>query len=356
MRLSNKWVYSILLSASVFAGAYGSQALAAAPIDMPLNTWVARALPEDPGTSPWGEMKHMRIAHNPVNGRLYFNGGDFTGASGLNNAGSAYATDGSFFASGRNEIYSYSIEGGDWSQEQEYCRGDGGYYPAGPDQTGWVYDSIRKQFWMIPGYTTDGALANCTTTKMLKGTMMAFDPVAKTWNHNPATPFTLPDVTSSSRKFAQYDPFTDTIIRFSAGSRVEIYDIAKNTWSSESLLGGISSENTGFEYTALDVEGRAIYMVPVKTTVAKNLTGRIEKLIRYNIDTQTAEYLADLPLIVGKENIYTVWDSLNKVVLMTVYGSKNAIEIYVYHPDTKPGCCASRSASEFCYCRYPRSY
>ena len=84
----------------------------AAPIDIPLRTWIAVPTPEDnpagPDTSfldgyrgpagacPNGECKHVRVAHNPDNGRIYFNGGDYDPGSGT------------------NQMWSYSIADGDW--------------------------------------------------------------------------------------------------------------------------------------------------------------------------------------------------------------------------------------------------
>src|SRR6185503_4382224 len=50
----------------------------AAPIDLPIKTWVKRRLPlAGQGPCPYG-CKHMRLAVNPVNGRIYFEGGDYS--------------------------------------------------------------------------------------------------------------------------------------------------------------------------------------------------------------------------------------------------------------------------------------
>ncbi len=266
-----------LLVASLFA----ASSTLAAPIDIPLNTWVARPVPAV-GEGPSGGMKHIRIAHNgghktDSNGRLYFSGGDYSGPE--------------FFGSGRNEVYSYSIEDNDWRLEHPYCPEDGDYQPAGPDQVGWVYDSRRNLFWMTPGYTSPGSRRNCNEGNTWKGTLgntlMAFNPVTKKWMHDPEKPRTLPsNATPSIRKFAHYDPVTDTIIRFGqGGARVEIYDIENDEWTLKNLPSDIAEAFLGWDYTALDVVGRAIYTVAVFK----------DKLIRYDIDTQTAAYVSDLP-------------------------------------------------------------
>lgn len=140
MKQRNKGLCGGLIAANLLS----SGLVVAAPINIPL-TWVERPVPAV-GEGPSGGMKHVRIAHNRDNGRLYFSGGDFVGPE--------------FFASGRNEIYSYSIQDEDWRQERPYCPADGDYQSARPDQTSWVYDTKRKLFWVTPGYTSPGSRIN----------------------------------------------------------------------------------------------------------------------------------------------------------------------------------------------------
>jgi len=282
-------------------------AVADSKIDVPINTWIERALPAI-GEGPVGDVKHIRIAHNSHNGRLYFQGGDHTGLEFLN--------------SGRNEIYSYSIENNDWRQEHPYCAEADEYQPAGPDQHGWVYDSKRKLFWMTPGYTSPGSLQYCETDKMLLGTMMAFDPATKKWIYD--TEWEQP-IRPTNRKFAQYDPVTDSIIRFAA-STVEIYDISNNTWTINGLAGLGNGAKLGFDYTAIDVPGRVIYMVSPTEG----------KLLSYDIATQAATYISELPTgIIGLESNYLAWDSLNQVLLWIVNpNSEDLIAFFAYKPET----------------------
>ena len=110
---------------------------AAKPIDIPLKTWIARKLPAlGKGPAATGA-KHIRLAHNGENGRIYFCGGDYGGLK--------------HNQSGRNELWSYSIAGGDWKLEYPYTGPAGDVQPSHPDETGWTYDSRRKVFWMVPG-------------------------------------------------------------------------------------------------------------------------------------------------------------------------------------------------------------
>ncbi len=273
---------------------------------IPDDTWVAVKLPGI-GKAPFGEMKHMRLAYNSKNKRIYFLGGDFAGER--------------FYASGRNEIYSYSIEQNKWYKEQGYCRNDGTYYPPGPDQVGWVYDSKRDLFWMLPGYTSPGSKNNCQDRDKMIGEIMAFDPNTKTWifeNRSLAGREFL-----SLRKFAQYDPKTDSIIRFAwtgSGPRVEIYNISQDKWTTKLYK---SDARLGFDYTAMDLKRRVIYMVSPYEG----------KLMEYNMDDMSIRYISDLPIgAVSPENTYPVWDSNNEVLLWFVYGSKKPLRLFVYDP------------------------
>lgn len=304
-----------LIMASLLSGGYTM----AAPIDIPLNTWVAWPVPAV-GDGPSDGMKHVRIAHNSENGRLYFSGGDYVGPE--------------FLASGRNEIYSYSIQDSDWRQEHPYCPEDGDYQPAGPDQVGWVYDSRRNLFWMTPGYTSPGSANNCNPREgetgwkgTLTNKLMAFNPETQKWIYDSNNPRSLPPGPPSNRKFAHYDPVTDTIIRlaWTGSASVEIYDITNDQWAVRGLSSVVSNARVGFDYSALDVAGRAIYLV-------SPYEGR---LIRYDIELQTAGYVSDLPTgPVEKENTYLTWDSVNQVMLWMVANANQSIDFYVYHPNT----------------------
>jgi hypothetical protein len=280
----------------------------AAQIDIPLDTWVARPLPGI-GKAPASGQKHERVAYNPLNGRLYYLGGDYAGPN--------------YGASGRNEVYSYSVESDEWIQEQPYCRSDKGYQPSGPDQVGWTYDSKRKVFWMFPGYMTRTSQTNCADSdKVLLGQIMSFDPVTKTWAFENRTNSTGGP---SIKKFGHYDPVTDTFIRFAwmGYPRMEIYHIDSDTWEYKTFSKDFDSAYLGYDYNAMDAVDRVLYVVSA-------LEG---KLLKYDMDTRALSYISDLPTgPTQREGNYPLWDSVNRVLLWAVGGSGTPTSFYVYHP------------------------
>ena len=126
--------------------------------------------------------KHQSWAKNPNNGLWYELGGDWPGTS-------PYET------SYRQEMHTWDLvaraagnESAGWATEQPYCRTDGGMQPKHPDYMGWVWDSRRQVFVMLPGLyeVGSGLCANETVTAQSDGNqfifregVMAYDPVAK---------------------------------------------------------------------------------------------------------------------------------------------------------------------------------
>jgi hypothetical protein len=261
----------------------------------------------------------MRLTHNPVNGRIYFCGGD-------------YSTDDGFLDSGRNEMYSYELATDTWRLEFPYCAPSGQVQPSHPDEVGWAYDTTRNKFWMIPGYmgdsgpgSADGGLCPNPVSSMIRWEIMTFDPVAKTW--------TLPNVpepnvpTLGDDGFAQYDPVTDTIIQFwyNGNAGVGIYDIKANTWSKVVTTIGADLSK---EFTAFDPVDRVIYVIE----------GYQNKVYRYAIDTQSLTVFADAPAGTGRAQSHPVWDPINRVMLWFDYccnAPESSSTFRAFHPDTK---------------------
>lgn len=274
------------------------------PIAIPANTFIARRFPgRGKGV---GGGKHLRIVHRPEDGRLYFLGGDYSGPGGMD--------------SGRNEIYSYSIKGDDWRLEWPYCGPPGSVQPSHPDQVGWVYDTTRKLFWMIPGYMGgDTGKCNQAGSKLIRFQIMTFDPSNRSW----AVPgIELPYKPPGNYKIAQYDPVTDTILVFGASAPdVYILDLKRGTWLRKRFSG---SANLGKEYTAIDPERRVIYVIEPKQA----------KLYRYDIDLQELAPIADAPRGSDYDTTMPVWDSVNRVLLFPQYGKTSDIRLHVFHPDT----------------------
>jgi Bacterial Ig domain len=280
-------------------------------INIPSNTWIARPAPEvDKGPCPLGDCKDMRLAYNPDNRRIYFLGGDYgySGAVGR--------------SSGRNELYSYSILNGDWQLETPYCLTNGDPQPNGPDEVGWVYDTGRHIFWMKPGYQWDNSNL-CPQSNLIKGKLMTFDPITRKWDVPPRQIIYAGEIND----FIQYDPISDTLIGFvfdgGAGASSIVYDIATDTWET-TVHGG--NERFGSAYSALDVEGRVIYLIDSDQ----------DKLYRYNIETKELTFLTNTPA--DAQYHYTVfyWDSVNKVILWPYIldNGGTVLSLYIYHPDT----------------------
>src|SRR5215813_1879724 len=106
----------------------------AGQLDIPLRTWIARAYttPNAPGAGGNGRgggSKHLRLAPNPRNGRIYFEGGDYGSNPG----------DGSF----ENGLWSYDVVKDQWIMDYPYCGYPGDIMPGRPDEVGWVWDSKR---------------------------------------------------------------------------------------------------------------------------------------------------------------------------------------------------------------------
>ena len=243
---------------------------------------MARPLPEvGQGPCPrWGGCKHVHLAVNPLNGRIYLEGGDYPGSVG----------DDSY----RNETYSYSIANDDWILEYPYCGPAGDIQPDHPDEVGWVWDSRRQVFWMIPGYLESlrNGQPGCGGAIQRWG-ILVFDPITRKWSPGGVH---WPNTGGTERpKFAQYDPVTDTIIMLNQGMSVDILNLGRD-WNSPSRWerfalsfdsAGVSLSNSylGSEGTAIDVAGRAIYVI-------EPYSGR---LIRYHIDTRTASVVSTAP-------------------------------------------------------------
>jgi hypothetical protein len=121
-------------------------------LDLPVRTWVAR-----PFTTPFAPAagfdghggvgsKHLRFSQNPANGKIYVLGGD-------------YSSD--IFSD--VQLWTYDIANDKWVRDRDPCGTQGEVMPGGPDEVGWVWDSKRAQFWVLPGFffLSEGVLGAC---------------------------------------------------------------------------------------------------------------------------------------------------------------------------------------------------
>ena len=262
--------------------------------DIPVRTWVARQWTT--GNAPGiGGAKHLRLMQNPVNGRIYFDGGDIAGS----------------FQANTQAFFSLDIPTNQWFEEYPSCGRQGDIIHGGPDEVGFVYDTKRNLFWSMPGFyfvsqsgpgacgfqggwntatpTTFSGVANYpnggfyflfgpdgnrytqgvdyqvttnlaanTTTLTNLGTLpstvtfyyaragaaygvtytLVFNPVTKTW-HEPNALLGKSNVHNhpwpgQSPKSAVYDPVTDTIFRAGddqSGVNIYAYHIGTDTWT-----------------------------------------------------------------------------------------------------------------------------
>ena len=290
-------------------------------LEIPLRTWIARPLPKfGNGPCPSG-CKHMRLAHHPVNGRIYFLGGDYDGPLAQN--------------SGRNELYSYSIREDAWVQERPYCGPAGEVQPDHPDEVGWTFDLRRNVFWMVPGYLMARDGHRCPEGSSPTWGVMTFDPSTRKWQVS-GTHF--PAGGSERSKFAQYDPVTDSLISFRYGpdgNGVDIFRPASNKWErvvipSDTRGTYINNSRLSQEYSAMDLERRVIFVV-------SPYDGR---LLRYNMDKRTMTAVSQIPALPGhrdgdREGITILaWDSVNKALLFPYLKDLDGyVTLYVYRPD-----------------------
>ncbi len=300
-----------------------TQAGSSGQINIPLKTWVARQLPPvGEATCGYGaDCKHSHLAQNENNKRIYFGYGDFSGP---------FSTS----QSARNELFSYSVVENNWVLEYPYCGPQGEVQPFRPDETGFVWDSKRQKFWIVPG---GGAFWDdpCPAPSSQKiRDIMTFDPVTKKYQH-PVGTWHGYDATY----YAVYDPVKDAIFMFDhhggMGTLVLEYTIATDTWRTiqTSLATDgtyINNAHINVNMPTIDVEGRYIYVISKYT-----LDG---VLLRYNIDQGTMT-IASRNLPAAPLNAYThiQWDPVNKVLLWPYMSSYDAYidALYIWHPDTQ---------------------
>ena len=87
------------------------------------------------------------------------------------------------------------------------------------------------------------------------------------------------------------------------------------------------NSDIAWEYTGIDVPGRAIYV----------LDGYTDHMLRYNIDTRTITQLAALPRDAETGQTHIAWDSVNRIVLWIAGGgcfNPTPGSAHAYHPDT----------------------
>jgi len=305
-------------------------------ISIPPGVFVALDPPNvGQGIGGGGGNKHTTWQHNPLDGRLYSMGGDFSGPVGPQ--------------SYRQEQYSLSLaerwanradRNAGWRQEYPYCGPDGGVQPKSPDYVGWTWDTKRQLFWMVPGSSVapgstvcpDRTASNTDDPKYLFDHLMTFNPAAAVLTQRWTDRGTALGPNSSDTWMSTYDPQTDTLIRFGfagcCGAVADVYNIPTATWSSKPLGSNALRQDVRIwkEMQAVDYTARVIYAID----------GYAGRLHRYAMDTRTLQDLGPVPggRIAGgatSNDAYAVWDSVNRVLLFFRIDTNT---LHVYHPET----------------------
>ncbi len=393
---------------------------------LPPKVWVAypySAWPDHAPVKGFGgiaQSKHLNIAENPDNGKIYFSGGDWSGNDGDNTG--VWVWDPLVHAAGNQT--------GAMVHEHSNCGVQGEVVPGGPNESGFVWDSTRKRFIQLPGFwfleqsgasscggggqsgqawnvasplvlsgyaayfaynvngtrylpgvnftvatdtpgsgqitltnvdiPTGGANAACgapicvywqTNGNALQlSTIMAYDPVAKTWS-NP----NYPRETGYNElpKNAVYDPATDSIWRVGLQTNNVTFSrlhLDTGTWDyyqRPCAIGPptgpcagigqtyINGSNMLFEWITADLVRRKLYVIdPIQFL-----------LLEFDMDTTSVTVKANPPLMstsychnsgTCKDFTELFWDAAHNVLLFPLISSNNDanVVLLIWHPDT----------------------
>lgn len=224
-------------------------------LDIAPGTW--KALPFNTTNAPaaGGGGKHLRLAECSLNGKVYFCGGDYQTPQEVHCWFGVWAVD---------------LITNTWTIEYPHMGIAGEIMPPACDEVGWAWDSKRKVFWMLPGYTIVPGTPLGANLPTPIGTVvqkiLCFDPVAKKWSDPqvPREPFAgqLP-------KNATYDSVNDCIWRVGVDQRGTVWhrlDCASKTWSEYQTVTAtdgtyINDVGLDFEYIAINPTTQKIYVI-----------------------------------------------------------------------------------------------
>ena len=162
--------------------------------------------------------KHVSAAWCPHDGRLYFVGGDYATLRGTG----SYVQQ-TFSLALAERLASPADHNAGWREEFPYCAPEGKIAPKGPDTVGWVWDVLRRQFWMIPGQMVPSntgcpgqSNVNASDAVYKLGSVMTFTPsfvpgVYGTWEE--PTGLTYPGRIIGAARHCVYDAAEDRILR-----------------------------------------------------------------------------------------------------------------------------------------------
>jgi hypothetical protein len=266
--------------------------------------WAVRTLPA-PGRGLTHPLKHVRCAVHPENQRIYFCGGDFPGPG--------------YMQSGRQELYSYSIERDDWRMEHPYCAPPGEIVPFHPDQVGWVWDSKRKVFWMLPGVQFGSSYGGAPCDGK-RGVVLGFNSQTRKWTEPTQGGIFKNEYEHS--KFAIYDAATDSCVMLGS-TESRHWHPADGRWDGVRFGGNRIMLGS---YTA-QVD-RHVYALDFRDT----------RVVRYQIDQRRIEDGPKLPFDPGgSEMTNLVYARAHRKIFLVRfgYGEYRQPELWSYAPQTE---------------------
>ncbi|OYV27918.1 MAG: hypothetical protein B7W98_00735 [Parcubacteria group bacterium 20-58-5] len=281
---------------------------------LPTGQWYAIETPSKGNGPYYGDntydgLKHVSIALCPTDGRLYFEAGDYASPGNIESY-----QQGTYSLSLPDRLAGTSRDAG-WREEYPYC--GSGIQPKHPDTVGWVWDSKRNVFILVPGECVINGTSNCPgestnpvdDPNFLFNHMMEFDPANKNWSDVGAQ--SDGQMPYGNNWKSAYDATTDSIIRFGDGGSGAVashYSRAARTWKDYTLgpnkAGGTIYISNSF--VGIDEAGRAIYTIDIQNGT----------LYRYHIDTQVIEDLGPIPggANPGKYEVYLDFDPSRNMV------------------------------------------
>lgn len=235
-------------------------------------------------------VKHMSMALNRTNGRVYNFGGDW-GVTDKNPLSSPSPSGAGETA--RNEIWSFDPVANTAVLEHSYCGVTGDITVARPTELGAVWDGTSM--WALPGYMGQGDSTssyasppnpypwpcNLSTNALPVNAILKFNVTTKKFSQ-PSVP--TPPCCGGQQlpKNGRYDSGNHSIWRIGmdgSGIHVEQYFITGNNWESYRIVCAvdphglgtpqgcgagnayINDVDFGFEHFALDPDGRKIYVI-----------------------------------------------------------------------------------------------
>lgn len=328
------------------------------------NTWIPMQYNiVDKGAVP-ARSKHMRLKRCPVNGKIYYFGGDHGDlylGPGYNGGYMRPTSNSGMGDSGRQDMYCYRVRDDTWNLEQPYWVTPPDVQPHHPDEFDIMWDSKRNIFWAIPGYVGHSNPVSC----------LYYNPsgeLAPIYHGNSDCPekryHVMTYAALGDRKWTDlrdYDGtsfywFTAGTTHYDAKNDVAIQlAYYSNNWRAkrwqlvspygatfDSGISAPSGRSLNQTVSAFDdrPNKRHIYFIPsVPETHILGSDPYWVALWRYVVDTGVFERVADYPSqcnFIPEQEVNLQWNPIHNVVHYIPHGPLSggwAFQVHTYHPD-----------------------